>query len=61
MVQFTDTVSNLGVVVDSQLNMSAHVTAVRRSCVFKLRQLWAVTTLHIDRHGEDFGQRNHQQ
>ena len=31
-VQFADTVSDLGVVVDSQLNMSAHVTAVSRSC-----------------------------
>ena len=30
--QFADTVSDLGVVVDSQLNMSAHVTAVSRSC-----------------------------
>ena len=31
IVQFTDTVSNLGAVVDSQQNMSAHVTAVSRS------------------------------
>ena len=41
-VQFADTVSDLGVVVDSQLNMSAHVTAVSRSSLFQLRQLRAV-------------------
>ena len=41
-VQFADTVSDLGVVVDSQLNMSAHVAAVSRSCLFQLRQLRAV-------------------
>ena len=41
-VQFADTVSDLGVVVDSQMNMSAHVTAVSRSCLFQLRQLRAV-------------------
>jgi hypothetical protein len=43
IVQFTDTVSDLGVMVDSQLNMSAHVTAVSRSCMFQLRQLRAVS------------------
>ena len=32
---------HLGVVVDSQLNMCAHVTAVSRFCMFQLRQLWA--------------------
>ena len=42
IVQFTDTVSDLGVMVDSQLNMSAHVTAVSRSCMFQLRQLRSV-------------------
>ena len=42
IVQFADTVSDLGVVVDSQLNMSAHVTAVSRSCLFQLRQLRTV-------------------
>ena len=41
-VQFADTVSKLGVMVDSQLNMSAHVTAVTRSCLFQQRQLRAV-------------------
>lgn len=39
MVQHTDTVSNLGVVVDSQLKISAHRTAIRRSCMFHLHQL----------------------
>jgi len=34
--------SNLGVVFDSQLSMSAHVTAVCRSCFFQLRQLRVV-------------------
>jgi len=42
IVQFTNTVSDLGIIVDSQLNMSAHVTAVSRSCMFQLRQLRAV-------------------
>ena len=41
-VQFADTVSDLGVVVDSQLIMSAHMTAVSRSCLFQLRQLRTV-------------------
>ena len=41
-VQFTDTVSDLGVVVDSQLNMSVHETAVCRSCLSQLRQLRVV-------------------
>ena len=41
-VQFTVTMSDLGVVLDSQLNMSAHVTAVSRSFLFQLRQLRAV-------------------
>jgi len=37
IVQFTNTVSDLGVMVDSQL--SAQVTAVCRSCMFQMRQL----------------------
>jgi len=41
-VQFTNTVSDHVVMVDSQLNIYAHVTAVSRSCVFQLRQLRAV-------------------
>ena len=31
-VVFSDAVSDLGVMIDSQLNMSAHVAAVSRSC-----------------------------
>jgi len=42
VVQFTNTVSDHVVMVDSQLKMSAHVTAVSRSCMFQLRQLRAV-------------------
>ena len=38
-VVFSDAVSDLGVTIDSQLNMSAHVAAVSRSCFFQLRQL----------------------
>jgi len=41
-VPFAETVSDLGVVVDSQLNMSAHVSAVSRSCLSQLRQLRTV-------------------
>jgi len=41
-VPFAETVSDLGVVVDSQLNMSALVSAVSRSCLFQLRQLRTV-------------------
>jgi len=41
-VPFAETVSHLGVVVDSQLNMSAHVSAVSSSCLFQLRQLRTV-------------------
>ena len=36
-VQFSTTVVDLGVTVDSQLTMSAHVAALRRSCFFQLR------------------------
>jgi len=38
-VPFAETLSDLGVVVDSQLNMSAHMSAVSRSSLFQLRQL----------------------
>jgi hypothetical protein len=42
-VKFADTVTDLAwVVMDSQLTMSAHVTAFCRSCLFQLRQLRAV-------------------
>src|SRR5712691_66302 len=38
-VEFSDNVLDLGVTVDSQLTMSGHVAALRRSCFFQLRQL----------------------
>jgi hypothetical protein len=41
-VQFAGTVTDLGIVMDSQLNMSAHVTAVCHFILFQLRQLRAV-------------------
>ena len=37
-----DTVRNLGVMLDSRLTMSAHTSAVCRSCFFQLRQLRTV-------------------
>lgn len=39
VVRFSTTVSNLGFMVDSQLNMSDHVAQVCRSCYCQLRQL----------------------
>jgi hypothetical protein len=36
------TVVELGLTIDSRLTMSDHIAAVRRSCFFQLRQLWAV-------------------
>jgi len=43
VVQLTNTLSDRGVVVDSQLNMTAHVTALsRRFCMYQLRQPRAV-------------------
>ena len=41
-VPFDDTVRNLGVMLDSRLTMSAHTSAVCRSCFFQLRQLRTV-------------------
>jgi len=38
-LKVADTVRNLGVVVDSQLSMSAHVAAVCRGGYYQLRQL----------------------
>jgi Reverse transcriptase (RNA-dependent DNA polymerase) len=38
-VEFSDKVLDLGVTVDSQLDMSDHVSALRRSCFHQLRQL----------------------
>ena len=39
VVRFSTIVSDLGFIVDSQLNMSDHVAQVCRSCYFQLRQL----------------------
>ena len=41
-VHVSDTVLDLGVVIDGQLTMSAHVAALTRSCFYQLRQLRAV-------------------
>ena len=41
-VPLSSTVKDLGVHIDSQLTMSDHVTALRRSCFFQLRQLRAI-------------------
>ena len=38
-VSLSSTVSNLGVLIDGQLNMSDHVASVCRSCYFQLRQI----------------------
>jgi hypothetical protein len=38
-VQFSDTVVDLGVTLDSQLSMSSHIAALRRSCFYQLHQL----------------------
>jgi len=42
IVQFTNTVSDLGVMVDSQFSKPACVTAVSHSCMFQLRLLTSV-------------------
>ena len=39
VVNFSSTVSDLGVLIDSQWSMSDHVASVCRSCYFQLRQL----------------------
>ena len=38
-VRVTDTARDLGIVIDSQLWLEAHVAAVRRSGYYQLRQL----------------------
>ena len=38
-VQFSTTVSDLGVLIDGQLSMADHVSSLCRSCFFQLRQL----------------------
>ena len=42
VVEFDSTVTDLGVVLDNQLSMQAHVAAVCRSCFYQLRQLRVV-------------------
>ena len=39
VIQFSTTVTDLGVLVDSQLTKADHVSSVCRSCFFQLRQL----------------------
>ena len=41
-VKPSSTVLDLGVHIDGQLTMADHVTALLRSCLFQLRQLWMV-------------------
>ena len=41
-VTVSDTVRNLGVIIDSRLTMADHVAAVCRSCYYQLRQLRSV-------------------
>jgi Reverse transcriptase (RNA-dependent DNA polymerase) len=41
-VAFSDSVNDLGVMVDGQLSMADHVAAISRSCFFQLRQLRVV-------------------
>ena len=38
-VQFSTTVSDIGVLIDGQLSMADHVASLCRSCFFQLRQL----------------------
>ena len=38
-VRFSTAVSDLGVLVDSQLSMADHVVSLSRTCLFQLRQL----------------------
>ena len=38
-VSLSSTVSDLGLLIDGQLNMSDHIASVCRSCYFQLRQL----------------------
>jgi len=38
-VQFSDTVNDLGMIIDSQLTLADHITAVSRACFYQLRQL----------------------
>jgi hypothetical protein len=42
MVEFQDTVTVLGVIVDSELSMQSHIRNIARSCFYQLRQLWSI-------------------
>ena len=41
-VQFTNNFNDLGVLLDSQLTMADHISALSRSCFFQLRQLRSI-------------------
>jgi len=41
-VQFTNNVNDLGVLLDSQLTMADHISALSQSCFFQLRQLRSI-------------------
>ena len=41
-VQFTNNVNDLGILLDSQLTMADHISALSRSCFFQLRQLRSI-------------------
>ena len=47
-VRVTETARDLGVVIDSQLSLASHVSAVSRSCYYQLRQLRSVVNLLSD-------------
>ena len=42
IVPFSTTVADLGVTIDSQLSMTAHISSLCRSCFYQLRQLRAI-------------------
>jgi len=44
-VEFSSAVSNLGVLIDGQLNMDNHVASLCRSCFFQLRQLRTIRSM----------------
>ena len=46
LLQPTDTVRDLGVFIDSQLTMEAHIRNVVRSCFYQLRQLRSIRRDH---------------
>jgi len=44
-VEFSSAVSNLGVLIDGQLNVDNHVASLCRSCFFQLRQLRTIRSM----------------